>query len=229
MSTKTKSTALTVIDPKSYAVLDPNAESVAMVGSNLAGESISEFDLDQVKTPSGGVTIWTVPTITGEENVDSIEGIIVHVAKRRQYWASTDPSGQPPDCHSRDMLRGIGNPGGDCEQCPHNEFGSSKKGGGGSGRGKACKETRAVFLVRPTDNLPIVVNFSPGSLKNLKQYLLKLPAPYFQVITRLTLEKQKNADGIAYAQIRPTMVERLPAESVDRIREYAVALQKTFA
>lgn len=229
MSTKTTTTALTVIDPKKYAVLDPNAQVASAVSSNLDGENLSEFDLDQVKTPSGGVTLWTVPTIDGDKNVESIEGIIVYVAKRRQYWESTDPTGQPPDCHSRDMIHGIGTPGGECERCPLNEYGTSQKGGGKHGRGKACKETRAVFLVRQTDNLPIVVNFSPGSLKNLKQYLLKLPAKYWQVITRLTLEKQKNADGIVFSQIRPTMVERLPAECIERVMEYSLALQKTFA
>jgi hypothetical protein len=225
MATKTKepSTALAPHDHTRYAILDPNSQAANLVGSNLAGENVSEFDLDQVKVPGGGGTIWEVPSVHGPENVEAIEGIIVHIGKRRQFWAEQDPTGDPPDCHSKDMVTGIGNPGGPCEQCKFNQFGSSK-----NERGKACKESRAVFLCREGDNLPIVVNIPPGSLKNLKQYLMRLPAPYFQVITRLKLSKVKNKDGIGYAEVRPELVAPLPGEVAGNVREYAISLQKTF-
>lgn len=217
-------TAIAVIDAKQYAVLDPASNVAELVAMNLAGDDVSEFDLDMVKVPSGGGTTWIVPSLAGDEETKAIEGIIVHIAKRRQYWASSDPTGDPPDCYSRDMLKGIGNPGGECETCPMNQFGSAK-----NERGKACKEVCALFIVRASDHMPIVVNCPPGSLKNIKQYRLRLPLPYFQVVTRLELSKVQNKDGIAYSEIRPSMVGKLPAESIDAMRAYAGNLQKAFA
>lgn len=222
MATTKEKTALTVVEPKEYAIL-AGSDVGSLVASNLAGETISEFDLDQIKVPGGGGTRWTIPSVSGEEDAEAIEGIIVHVGKRRQYWETADPTGEPPDCFSKDMVIGKGTPGGECGNCPMNEFGSAK-----NGHGKACKESRAVFLVRSGDHLPIVVNVPPGSLKNLKQYLMRLPAPFFQVVTRLTLRKEKNADSITYSQVVPQMVQRLDADITPKIESYAKELQKVF-
>lgn len=216
--------ALAVIEPSTYAILDPQSNVSCMVSENLSGESVSEFDLDRVACPAGGGLQWTVPSLSGEENVDAIEGIIVHVAKRRQFWADKNPSGNPPDCHSRDTIRGVGTPGGDCEACPHNQFGSAE-----NGRGKLCKESREVFLCRPGDNLPIVIHVPAASIGNLKKYMMRLPSiPYFQAVTRFKLAREKNADNIAYSEIKPEIVAVLPPEAIGRIREYAVSLQKVF-
>lgn len=223
MTKTATSTALATVDPKNYAILDADSNVAELVASNLAGESISEFDLDQVKVPTGGGTRWSLPTLSGDIESEEITGIIMHVGKRRQYWSSGEPTGAPPECHSRDMLKGIGKPGGDCEACPNNQFGSGK-----NGSGKACKETRSLFLIREKDQLPIVVNIPPGSLKNVKQYLMRLPAPYFQVITRLTLKTEKNGQGIKFSTVVPQMVTQLPGESVPRIRDFAGQLQKVF-
>jgi hypothetical protein len=221
---KSGTLALTVIEPREYAILSPDSQVAALVSSNLAGEDVSEFDLDNVKVPAGGGTRWTIPGVAGDVDEEEIVGIIVYVGKRRQFWASNDPTGEPPDCTSRDMVKGVGNPGGECATCPHNEFGSAK-----NGHGKGCKETRALFVVRQTDHLPIVVNIPPGSLKNLKQYLLRLPVPYQQVITKLSLKAEKNSDGIKYSQVVPSLVTHLPGEFVPRIDGYAKELQKVFA
>lgn len=231
MTTKknTGSVALTVIDPKDFAILDPASNVAELVGANLAGEDVSEFDLDQVKVPSGtGAAVWAVPGLSGEEAVPHIDGIIVHVGKRRQYWKSSKVSGEPPDCHSKDMARGIGTPGGDCEACQFNQFGSAINEDGNPGRGKRCKEKRLVFIVRDSDQLPIVVSVPSGSLKSIKQYLMRLKVPYYQVVTRLSLVKEKNKDGTSYHEVQPTMLTQLPTDTVERVRTYALQLQKSF-
>lgn len=220
--TKPQATALAVIDPKGYAVMDDDTGNIGEVmAENLAGEEIDEFDLLQVKVPSGGATVWSVPNTSGsEDNADTIDGIILHVGKRRQFWADKDPSGNPPDCSSRDMITGVGNPGGPCEKCPKNEFGSAA-----NGHGKACKETRALFLVRQGDHLPIVISVSPASLSHFKKYILGLKVPYSGVVTRLSLGKTKNADGIQYSEIKFQSIGLLPQEAIDKLKKYGAALK----
>jgi hypothetical protein len=198
--------------------------------ANLAGDEVGIGDLDRVKVPAGGGTTWTVQGIDGEKQVKFLEGIIVHVARRRAYWESANPTGEQPDCSSTDCITGVGDPGGPCMSCPLNQFGTAVKqgGGSGSGRGKACKESTLLFLLRPGANLPEVVVVPPGSLKPVKQYRLKLTLPYFSAITRLELEKVSNKDGIAYARIKPTLVGQLPPDSAAQVRNFAQALTGIF-
>ena len=144
---------------------------------------------------------------------------MVNILRRRSYWASTDPSGDPPDCFSLDMEKGIGDPGGECETCPMNQFGSAA-----NERSKACKETRSIFLLREGDALPIVVHVPPGSLLGLKKYLFQLAqqsVPYFTGISRLSLEQDKNKDGIKFSKIAFEFVGRIDEEGVAAIRGYA--------
>lgn len=220
---------LAVVDPKTYAILDPSQDVKGLVAANLNGESISPFDLTRLKVPAGGGTAWDVPTLGGSEMQKAIEGVVIHVGRRRAYWESQDPSGDPPDCSSTNGVDGRGNPGGFCDLCPLNEFGSAK---GNSGRGKACKESRLLFVMRATDRIPIVVSAPPGSLKAIKQYALKLSNhgyPIFGVVTKLELVKTQNKDGIAFSQIKPSVAATLPPEAVQAVRVFAASLKDLFA
>lgn len=213
---------------KQWPVLSPQSEAAQLIRDNLSGEDVGVGDLDRIKVPAGGATSWTVPTIEGDKNEKSLEGIIIHVARRRAYWDSPNPSGDPPTCASTDCITGVGDPGGDCASCPFNQFGSAVKQGGVAGRGKACKESTLLFLLRSGQNLPVVVVTPPGSLKSIKQYRLKLPVPYFGCLTRLSLKKSKNKDGIDYAEIVPEYVGPLDPTQVDFVRRYAQALTGVF-
>ena len=132
-----------------YPALVNPQNAIDILRSNLGGEKISEFDLQQIKIPTGGGLSWTIPSVSGERTSPSVEGIIVAVAPRRAYWESSDLSGNPPDCASRDLITGRGNPGGACELCEFAQFGSAD-----NGAGKACKETRQVFLLTPGSQTP---------------------------------------------------------------------------
>jgi hypothetical protein len=118
------------------------------------------------------------------------------------------------------MLCGSGNPGGGCAACPMNQFGSAI-----NGHGKACKEVRLFFLLRKGEVLPDVVQIPPGSLKNVRKYLTSLPVPFWSVVTKLTLEKKTNVDGITYSQIKATMGGMLDEASRATIQ----ALMERFA
>jgi hypothetical protein len=51
------------------------------------GQRIDAFQLDMVKVPSGGITVWTIPDIIEGERIDKkIEGIVVLQRTIRSWW-----------------------------------------------------------------------------------------------------------------------------------------------
>jgi hypothetical protein len=216
---------LIVLQPAQYPALDPNNDRVKTIIANLAGEQLSVADFNRIKVPSSGGTKWTIETAAGEEMAETLEGVILHNTRRRAYWENPNPSQTPPDCASADMVTGIGSPGGPCDACPFNQFGSAK-----NGHGKACKEVRLFFLLRKGQVLPDVVSVPPGSLKNVRKYLTSLPVPFWGVVTQLALVKANNADNVAYAKIAPKMVGALDEASrtviVETMRRFEQAFQQ---
>lgn len=222
MATKKSETLPAVL--ADYAISQMAAGEVAeIIRENVGGGGIGQFDLDRVKVPAGGATVWSVPTLDGDEPAKELLGVIVHAQDQRAYWAQRlgqGGGGAPPDCSSLDMFTGIGNPGGACVTCPFAQFGSAVRDDGSEGRGQACKAVKVLYVLLPHAVLPVVVPVPPSSLKNLKSYLLRLASqaiPYHRVITRLKLQKTKNPDGIDYAQIIPEMASRLTLEDHARI------------
>lgn len=226
-------TELVTLQPDQFPAIDPNNDRVQLMMANLGGESLSVADFSRIKVPSGGATRWTIESAAGCESVEALEGVILHTTRRRAYWSNPNPTQAPPDCSSVDMITGHGNPGGLCENCPHNEFGSAKDG---NGRGKACKETRLLFILRKGDVLPVVIAAPPASLKDMKKYLIDLSQiglPYFGAVTQLTLSPEKNSDGIAFAKIKPKMVGKLDEASRATIhgliKQYAATFEQVSA
>jgi len=193
-----------------------------VIKENLGNTQITKSDLDRVKVPAGGSTVWEVPTLNGSDAVKALTGIIIFFKDENAYWKEKyDGSNNPPDCYSSDGLVGEGTPGGSCAHCPLNQFGSDEEG-----LGKACKNMRTLFLIREGSILPLAVTVPPTSLKEAKKYFLRLAAsaiPYCGVITELTLEKDKNNSGIEYSKIKFSMKGRLSAEDTKKMK----ALQAT--
>lgn len=195
----TKELATTATKQK-YVILEDGVDIGEVIVDNLGGEAISSFDLDKITVPAGGSTTWEVSTLDGIKEAKDIEGIIIASKSVRVFWkdAYTGAS-NPPDCSSNDGMTGIGEPGGDCLKCPNSSFGSSV-----NGRSQGCKLRRSIFLLMPDSILPTVISVPPSSLKEAKKYLLRLAGqrkPVYSVITRLSLEKDKNADGIVYSKV----------------------------
>jgi hypothetical protein len=199
---------------QSFAVMNPaTADEVRRVlNSNVGPRGLSEKHLEKVKVPSGGSLAWSVPGIDGEEHHKELSGIIVAWREGRLYWrmpfAERGKVKTPPDCVSRDGFWGQGDPGGECGECPLNQFGSDPKGG----RGKACKEVRHLLLLRSGHVLPEMITVPPTSIKNAEQYFLRLfnlTIPFWGLITNIRLERTSNADGIDYARMIFTSGPRL--------------------
>lgn len=220
-----------------YAIVSADAETLRqVVADNLgAGGNITPFDLDRVRVPAGGGTTWEIPGLEGVTESKELLGIVAYWRDGKSYWAtSIDESGggAPPDCASEDGITGRGDPGGDCGRCPFSVFGSDLLPNGQRGRGKACKDLRLLFICRPTDLLPLVLQVPPTSLGSVKKYFLRLASggvPYYGVVTRFTLGVAKNAAGIKYSQIEAALATRLTPEQTARLKEFSESLRPVFA
>ena len=210
-----------------YAVMQSEPGQLAeMIATNLGGSSVSAFDLDTIKTPAGGGTSFVVPGLDGETEAKELRGVLVGFKDTRSYWREgfdESGGGTPPDCSSQDMIRGEGDPGGLCSRCSLNRFGSAAKG-----NGKACSERRLLFLVRESDLLPIVISVPPSGIREARKFFLRLLSqrtPYYAVIVRLTLARDKNRDGIAFSRIVLDTAGRLPEAEAEKMRAYAESLR----
>lgn len=193
-----------------------SAAALEAMQTNLAGEKIEFSDLPRAKNPSGGSTLFDLGE--NEDLQKSLVGIILYHQCVRVFWQDDDASGTPPDCFcgdtrsnqgrgirwDGDTLPGINKETGevipphDCTKCPLNEFGSAA-----NQKGKACKESRLIALLRPGKVLPTIVRITPANLKKMKQYLVGLAGDGIRmhdVVTEIKLVKAKNSAGKEYAE-----------------------------
>lgn len=197
---------------------------VAMIVKENIGGSITPFMLPRVRIPAGGGVSFSVPNEAGEiVPLQEITGIVLFSLTWRGYWAEEYTGGSlPPDCASKDGVYGEGSPGGECGKCPLNKWGSDSLK---SGRGKACKEMRALFVLREGDIFPTLLVLPPTSLKDMTNYMMNLAnkrRPYWSVVTGIKLGQEKNADGIAYSVARPRMLRELSDEEREGTRLFRI-------
>lgn len=222
----------TALAPVNYAVMTYQPTDLAqIINDNLGGATIDPSMLDRVVVPSGGSTTWTVPTLEGEIETKTIEGILVGFTDPKAYWLKSmeeTGGGTPPDCSSIDGVIGVANtpdgPGGMCSTCPLNQWGSDPKGG----KGKACKDMRNMFIVREGNILPMVVTLPPTSLAPMRQFMLRLASMglhYTAATIKLELEKVKNDGGIWYAKVKPSLGQKLLPEQAAHMKQFAEAIK----
>lgn len=110
------------------------------LGDDFEGIQVS---FRKFKIPAGGVVQFEEPGDNPEDPhyVKFIDGILVYNHASNAYWAAGaeyDDSAMPL-CSSFDGKSGFGTPGGSCELCPMNQYGTDM----GGGKGKACSATRS--------------------------------------------------------------------------------------
>lgn len=235
------STGLTIRQYQSseIAALDPTSETAIAFRENNDGESFGISDLIKVKIPSGGGTIWTVSGPSGHESTEAIEGICVFKAPKGVIWPSLEASGdQKPVVVTNDLVVGKlniprdevpeemmveldkceldGKPGVyDWAKLPYTQWGTGK-----NGVGKYAKEQMLLFILRPGELLPLFVQVSPGSVKNLRQFFLRSKQVYYRQVISLKLKEEKSKPpkddpskgGIKYSQIIPTQTGEISAD-----------------
>lgn len=229
-----------------YAILaeDP-ANMRQLIADNLGSGTLSPFDLEQIRVPAGGSTLWERASLDDPEadsegliHPKEIVGVVVYFRDVRAWWQlgydEKVGAGSPPDCQSQDNINGIGtfgkgsagNATGLCSNCPMAQWKSDRKGG----PGQDCSQVRMLFLIAPDALLPMAVKVPPSSYKEARKFNITLAAkgiPVWAVITRLSLYKDKSAGGITYSKIRFD-AQRVSKQMVDRLRVVRDAMAKAF-
>lgn len=209
--------------------LDNDVNSLAELLEQNLGDQMSVHDLPKIVVPAGGGIVWTVRTADGASVVHEFVGIILEVVRGKAYWEkSIDDSTEttPPDCRSDDCIYGIGNPGGLCETCELNKFGSAQKGAG-----KACKDRSDIFLLNQTGILPTVLQVPPTSLKRLKEYGIALSNAgkiMTKTLTKISLSTEKK-NGKDVSVMNFTRVDDTPQDMLAFVAGYRKILRELIA
>ena len=123
-----------------------------------------QLSFQRAKIPGGGVLQFELPGEDPEnpDYVQTLEGVILFNHSANSYWpaGSEYDDNTPPQCQSVDGKVGYGDPGGICEVCDYNKFGSDPNGGG-----KACKNMRVLYLLRSGEMMPIQLSLPPTSIR----------------------------------------------------------------
>lgn len=198
------------------------------IEEEMAG--LGTIPFDRVKIPSGGGLAFELPGEDEDHPVSSTEltGVILFHHPVNAYWAEKYNGGsEKPDCSSLDGKQGIEAATGeikDCASCPYNQFGSD-------GQGKACKNAHRIYILREGNPVPLILSIPPTSLKPLRDYigkriLLKGIRSY-EAVTKITLKKDKNANGIAYSKAVFEYVGKLNDEQIRDVAAMAAAIKES--
>jgi hypothetical protein len=192
-----------------------NNENTALATTNSAFLALKDFNLndalseeltglsgsfERIKIPAGGMTVFEIPGENPDspETVKEFSAVILYHHPLNAYYTDKYTGGSnPPDCGSFDGVIGTGTPGGECAKCPYNQFGSGDNGA------KACKNRRRIYLLREGEIFPLILSLPTGSLKDFSRYIMRLLTKGKKsnaVVTKFTLKKATNNNGIAYSQ-----------------------------
>lgn len=184
-----------------------------------SSDALAELDgfplsLDRIKIPSGGALVFQLPPdgINESEIVKSFDAVILYQHPVQVYYKDEYKGGNiRPDCSSRDGITGEGLPGGLCSECPLNQFGSAANGS----QGKACKMRCRIYLLKDGEIFPMVFELPTTSVREFGKYIKGLINHWIlpsQVVTRFSLQKAVNANGIEYSQAVFSHVRSLTPE-----------------
>ena len=225
--------ALATTNPPSFnlpmlADAETAALAKAVFAENMDGGA--KLQLDRFKMPGSGGLAFEVPGPDGEPSIEKelICIIIDYQAINSYYSKAYDGSKNPPDCASKDAKTGEGNPGGICAKCHLNQFGSEVKKDGTQGKGKACQNRMRLALIREGEMLPLLISIPPSTLKNFNTYITRLMSkafPYYGVITKIKLEKDKSGDGIEYSKAMFSMAGHLTRPEMVTMKQFGESLR----
>lgn len=236
MAPKKNETALAVAEnfqlANRYENIDPEL---------LAELQDEQADLDpesgisclQIKIPSGTSSAYEVQTEDDDsEPMKKIEAVLVFTHRANGYWpgayGSGDDQNKAPVCSSMDGKTAIWTETGEvrsCESCPYNDYGTAVDQKGQQTRGKACKNMRRLYLMMSGDPNLYLLTVPPTSIKEVNKQLAKIigsGTPYTGIVTILSLEKAKNANGVDYNKVVLQKGQPLPPE----VAAQAVAMRQ---
>jgi len=205
---------------------DQFKDKFEVVRENLGSRQLGALDLERIKIPAGGGKLWELPTLEGDpESGAEWFGVIVAWRDVRVFWqAAYEGGGSPPDCESADAIKGKGDPGGVCADCPFAKFDTAVRADGTKGRGQACQQKIQVFALTADSWLPTVINVPATSLKHVRRYMTRLATraiPFYGVMTKFTLLPDKSADNFPYSAVVPAVAAMLTDDQKSRAKAYS--------
>ena len=193
-------------------------------------DGLGTIPFEKVKIPSGGGLAFELPGETEDEPIMATEltGVILDHHPVNAYWEEKYSGGnEQPDCSSYDGKQGVERATGeihDCSKCPHNQFGSD-------GAGKACKNIHRCYILQEGSPVPLILALPPTSLKYLRDYIgkrvLLKGKRCWDVVTKITLKKEKSNDGIQYSRAAFSFVGDLAPEQRAEAKAMAETIKQT--
>lgn len=166
---------------------------IRLIDENLGGQKFNVLNLPRIKM-SKETGLFQIELAGGMETERNLFCVITAFRPARIYWgrAYNPAQGkQPPACTSMDGFVGVGDPGGNCAECPWAQFKSARNPDGSQAAGQACKELRQMLVLLPGQMLPHRLDVPPTSLQGFTKYSLNLVYSgdaYWGVVTKLGLE-----------------------------------------
>ncbi len=194
--------------------------------------SLSFDDIDEIEVPTGGDTTFVIPSAKGDTRLETIKGIIIAWHDRRtKYTTEYDPGNESaPACYSTDGHVGLGEPGGQCSECPDSKW-DNEKGG------FPCGTKKVLYFIPEGRLLPLRMELKSAALgrsqdrkvgKNYKAYTKQLTdegVAYYAVVSQATARKDKSVNGRPCTRIDWAMVEPIPAQYMDGVMQYVHSMK----
>jgi hypothetical protein len=225
-----KKNELAIIDPSAVQII-PEIDDMAAVLEEL--KDIERIPYGRITIASGGLNVFKVlePGDETTTTASEIVGVILFSHKCNVLWGTkfgvkTDGP-KTPDCSSLDGVTGVVAATGECrtcETCPYNQFGSAD-----SGRGKACRNMRRLYIMREGDVFPIILSLPATSLKAFDFYRTRLAVMKKTpqaVLTKITLKATTSKDDAEFSVAVFSSEGALPAAEVARVRTYAAQFEE---
>lgn len=225
MSEKQNAHSTEIAVTSGFAALSNMTNFNEALAEDLAG---LELTFDRIKIPAGGSTAFEIPD-GDEEDAQMVKDITCVILLQHPafaYYVEKYTGGKnPPDCGSFDGKIGNGNPGGSCDTCRYNKYGS------GEGKGKACKNRRMLYILMEGELFPMMLSVPTGSLKaysNYVKHLLSKDRKPNQVVTKISLKKAANSEGIIFSQAVFSFKRMLNADELNTLSQIT-ELVKSYA
>lgn len=186
-----------------------------------------QLSFQRVKIPGGGTLQFEVPGDDPENPsyARTIEGVIVYSHQASAYWpegAEYDDS-ITPLCSSVDGRVGYGEPGGACEMCPLNKYGTGTDSKGNPTKGKACKNMRHLYILRDGEYMPILLALPPTSLKPYSDFInasfVTRRRPTYASVVQIGLKRVENGSN-PYSVATFRKVSDFSGEQLAQIKAY---------
>lgn len=200
------------------SVKEQLANEAAIIASRIGAPSGDKIKITQSKT-------FRLPD--GSESAGPIHGIIIDfVSANYMFEGVYDPNDiEPPICSSvglepTSLVPFAKSPkvqSATCAGCPQNAFGSAARG-----RGKACQNTRLLYLIAPdatADTAGMMIKVSPTGLRGFDGYVSSIArsfqCPPIGVLTEISLDPNADYPSLRFGNPQPLTKEQL-AEAMSR-------------